>query len=49
MAAQVVALATQQVAAGDLAEVLTAIRSGSVYVNMHTTAAPGGEIRGQVF
>lgn len=49
LAAQVVALPAQQVTAGDLAEVLTAIRNGSVYVNMHTTAAPAGEIRGQVF
>ena len=49
MAAQVVALAAQQVTAGDFAEVLAAIRNGSVYVNMHTAAAPGGEIRGQVF
>jgi len=49
-AANVVAGATasQQLAAGDLAAVITAIRAGTAYANVHTTPSPGGEIRGQI-
>ena len=32
----------------DLSDLLDAIRSGDAYVNVHTTAHPGGEIRGQL-
>jgi hypothetical protein len=28
--------------------VLTRMRNGTAYVNVHTTANPGGEIRGQI-
>jgi CHRD domain len=42
------ATATQQLVAGDLAAVVTAIRAGAAYANVHTTASPGGEIRGQL-
>lgn len=32
----------------DLEDVIVAIESGGAYVNVHTDANPGGEIRGQV-
>jgi hypothetical protein len=32
----------------DLEDVVSAIQSGGAYVNVHTNANPGGEIRGQV-
>jgi CHRD domain len=40
--------APQQLAAGDLAAVLSAIRAGAAYANVHTNLSPGGEIRGQI-
>ena len=50
LAANVIAgsMAPQQLAAGDLAAVLSAIRAGAAYANVHTTPSPGGEIRGQI-
>ena len=49
-AANVIAgsMAPQQLAAGDLAAVVTAIRAGAAYANVHTNLSPGGEIRGQI-
>jgi len=49
-AANVVAGATpsQQLTAGDLDEVIDAIRAGAAYANVHTNLSPGGEIRGQI-
>jgi len=41
-------MAPQQLAAGDLAAVVAAIRAGAAYANVHTTPSPGGEIRGQI-
>jgi hypothetical protein len=38
----------QQVAAGDLAAVIAAMRAGTAYANVHTAVSPGGEIRGQI-
>jgi hypothetical protein len=32
----------------DLADVLGAMATGNAYVNIHTSAHPGGEIRGQI-
>ena len=42
------ATASQQLAAGDLAAVVAAIRAGAAYANVHTEPSPGGEIRGQI-
>ena|SRR5437867_925416 len=49
-AADVVAgsTASQQLAAGELNEVIRAIRAGVAYANVHTTLSTGGEIRGQI-
>jgi CHRD domain len=38
----------QQLTAGDLADVIKAIRAGVAYANVHTSVSPGGEIRGQI-
>ena len=49
-AANIIAAATttQQLSAGDLTAVITAIRAGFAYANVHTQLSPGGEIRGQL-
>jgi CHRD domain len=39
---------TQGISAMELSAVITAIRQGKAYANVHTTASPGGEIRGQI-
>jgi hypothetical protein len=39
---------TQGIAAGEIAELIRAMRHGATYVNVHTTRFPGGEIRGQI-
>jgi CHRD domain-containing protein len=40
---------SQQIVAGELDEVIAAIRAGVAYVNVHATPLnPGGEIRGQI-
>ena len=46
--ADVPGLAAQGIGQGDLAEVIQAIRRGLTYANVHTTAFPSGEIRGQI-
>ena len=47
-AADILALPTQNLAAGDLDGAVRLIRHGVTYVNIHTPNSPGGEIRGQV-
>ena len=47
-AADVIGPSGQGLAAGQLNELVRAIRAGATYVNVHSTALPGGEIRGQV-
>lgn len=38
----------QGIAAGEFEEFLRALREGAAYANVHSTAFPGGEIRGQI-
>lgn len=40
--------ATQQLAAGEIQEVIRAMHAGAAYVNVHTSISTGGEIRGQI-
>ena len=47
-AADVIGPTGQGIAAGEFAELLTALRAGKTYVNVHTNKHPGGEIRGQI-
>ncbi len=52
-ASDVLAAPTQGIAAGELGELLTAMREGVTYANVHTVGPvgsnfPGGEIRGQI-
>jgi hypothetical protein len=47
-AADVIGPADQGVAAGQFDEFVRALRAGAVYVNVHSTNFPEGEIRGQV-
>ena len=46
-AAQVVGPAAQLIVAGEIEEIIAAIRAGVAYVNIHTAQFAGGEIRGQ--
>jgi CHRD domain len=47
-AADVTGPVGQGIAAGELTEVIRALRAGAVYANVHTAKYAGGEIRGQV-
>ncbi len=47
-AENVLGLPAQDLAAGDLSKLLEAMAAGATYVNLHSMAHPGGEIRGLV-
>ena len=47
-AADVIGPAAQGIAAGEIAEIIRAMRAGVTYANVHTYKHPTGEIRGQV-
>ena len=47
-AADIQAVSTQNLSAGDFAGALTIIKNGEAYANVHTTLYPAGEIRGFV-
>jgi hypothetical protein len=46
--ADVIGPAAQGIAAGEFEELVTAIRAGVTYANVHSSKFPGGEIRGQI-
>jgi hypothetical protein len=47
-AADVIGPAGQGISAGEFDEMIQAMRAGYAYANIHTTAYPSGEIRGQI-
>jgi hypothetical protein len=47
-AADVIGPAGQGIAAGEMAELIRAMRKGFTYANVHTTLNPNGLIRGQI-
>jgi hypothetical protein len=47
-AGDVIGPENQGIAASELQDVLNALRAGEMYVNVHSTRFPNGEIRGQI-
>ncbi len=47
-AADIQALTVQGIAAGEIGEVIAAMRAGYTYANVHTALFAGGELRGQI-
>jgi hypothetical protein len=48
VAADIIAVPAQGIAAGEINEVIRAMRAGVTYANVHTSLFGGGEIRGQI-
>jgi len=48
MAADVLTVAGQGIAAGEFAELAAAMKAGFTYANVHTATNAGGELRGQI-
>jgi hypothetical protein len=46
--ADVIGPANQGIAPGEFAELVTAMRAGVTYANVHSSKFPNGEIRGQI-
>jgi hypothetical protein len=46
--ANVIAITAQGIAAGEVDELLRAMRNGLTYANVHSNLCGGGEVRGQI-
>ena len=46
--ADIAAISTQGLAAGNMAAIVKEIQAGYTYANVHTNPSPAGEIRGQL-